>query len=350
MSRSFKVQDLVLSRDSEDFFVVAELGSNHQGDVGIARRLIDEAAAAGVQAVKLQKRSVRTLYTREMYDYPYDHEDSFGSTYGLHRETLELDEHEYRQLIEHARKKGVVVFATAFDLESVEFLERLEMPAYKIGSADLTTYPLLEAVGKTGKPVFLSTGAASLTDIREAYQFLRKFTEDICLMQCTSIYPADPADLNLRVIPTYLRQFPDAVIGYSGHDNGIVMPVAAYLLGARVIEKHFTLNRAMKGTDHKFSLEPVGLRKMIRDLNRVKVALGTGEKVCLPQEIPARDKLGKSLVLRAPVKANAIIQADMLTFKAPGGGIPPNKISVICGRKLKMDLDEDTVLRWEHLL
>ena len=350
MNRSFTVGDFVVSRDAADCFVIAEIGSNHQGDIKIAKKLIDEAAAAGVQAVKFQKRSNQTLFTKEMFNRAYDNENSFGPTYGLHRLHLEFGETEYPELISYAKERGLVLFSTPFDLESVEFCEQLNMPAYKVGSGDLRTYPLLEAVGKSGKPVFMSTGACNLVDVRPAYEYLRSFTDKICLLQCTSLYPAEPADLNLRVISTYLREFPEAVIGYSGHDNGIVMPVVAYMLGARVVEKHFTLNRAMKGTDHKFSLEPQGLRKMVRDLNRAKVALGTGEKVCLEAEVEARNKLGKSLVLRRALEKGTVLTRDMLTFKAPGGGVPPSQIAAVCGRRLQIDLDEDSVLKWEHLV
>ena len=350
MSRTFKVGDFAVSRDGADCFVVAEIGSNHQGDIKIAKRLIDEAAAAGAQAVKFQKRSNQVLFTKEMFNRAYVNENSFGPTYGLHRMNLEFGAAEYSELISHTKKKGLVLFSTPFDLESVEFCEKLNLPAYKIGSGDLRTYPLLEAVGKTGKPVFMSTGASTLLEVRAAYEYLRKFTDKICLLQCTSLYPAEPTDLNLRVVSTYLREFPEAVIGYSGHDNGIVMPVVAYMLGARVVEKHFTLNRAMKGTDHRFSLEPQGLRKLVRDLNRTKVALGGGEKVCLDAEIEARDKLGKSLVLCRAVEKGTVLTPDMLTFKAPGGGVPPSQISSVCGRRLKVDLGEDSVLKWEHLL
>ena len=331
-------------------FVIAEIGHNHQVDLETAKKLIDEAAACGAQAVKLQKRFNKTLYTKAMYNRLYDNENSFGRTYGEHREALEFDKEEYLELKAYAHKKHLVFFATAFDFESVEFLEEIEVPAYKIASADLTHHSLVEYIAKKKKPIFLSTGASRLEDVKEAYEIVRKYNHKICIMQCTSCYPANPEDLHLNVIRTYKREFPEAIIGYSSHDNGIVMPVIAYILGARVVEKHFTLNRAMKGTDHKFSLEPVGLRKMVRDLNRAYVALGSEEKRCYPLELEAKEKMGKSIVTAREVRQGEIITEEMIAFKSPGNGILPSytNISKILGKKLKVNLPEDTSLEWSH--
>src|SRR5205823_3797189 len=168
--------------------------------------------------------------------------------------------------------------ATAFDFKSAEMLAELDMPAYKIASGDLTNTPLLRFVAELGRPMIVSTGGGTLDDVRRAYEAVVDVNSQIGLLQCTAGYPAEWSELDLRVIDTYRQLFPDAVVGYSGHDNGIAMPVAAYVLGGRIVEKHFTLNRAMKGTDHVFSLEPVGLRKLVRDLRRTRVALGDGMK------------------------------------------------------------------------
>lgn len=331
-------------------FVIAEIGHNHQGNIVTARKLVDAAYENGAHAVKLQKRNNNILYTKEIYNKPYDHENSFGKTYGEHREALEFGEKEYRELKEYAQTKGLVFFATAFDFDSVDFLEEIGVSAYKIASGDITNHPLINYIASKKKPVFIGTGASDFDEVKAAYDVAKRHTEQICIMQCTSAYPAEPADIHLNVIKTYLKEFPEAVIGYSGHDNGIILPAVAYVLGARVIEKHFTLSRAMKGNDHKFSLEPVGLRKMARDLDRVSQAMGSYEKKCYDFEIEARKKMGKSIVLTRSLKKDDTITEDAITFKSPGCFIPPSKIKEVMGKRVIRDLEEDTVLTFEDLI
>ncbi len=246
--------------DHTKCYVIAEIGHNHQGSLEKARELFREAKLAGANAVKLQKRDNRTLYTRAAYDKPYENENSFGPTYGAHREFLEFGAREYRELQAYARELDLDFFSTAFDLASADFLRQLEIPAYKIASGDLKSTPLLKHVAGFGKPVVISTGGAVIEDVQRAYDTIMPINPQLAILQCTAGYPAAFEELDLRVIHTYRDRFPGAVVGFSSHDNGIAMPVAAYMLGARLVEKHFTLNRAMKGTDHAFSLEPVARR------------------------------------------------------------------------------------------
>ena len=343
-----QVGNKIISKDSP-CFVIAEIGHNHQGNISTAIKMIDEAASTGADAVKLQKRFNKSLYTKEMYKKPYENENSFGKTYGEHRDALEFGETEYLKLKDYAESKDIVFFSTAFDFESVDFLEKIGVPAYKIASGDITNHPLIDYIGQTGKPVFISTGACSMEDVRSAYDVLKKRVNEICLMQCTASYPAQPEDINLNVITTYIKEFPHAIIGYSGHDSGIVIPVVAYVLGARVVEKHFTLNRTMKGTDHKFSHTPAGLKKMIRDLKRVRAAMGMHEKKCLSIEKDAKSKMGKSIVLSRNSVRGEIVERELITFKSPGIGIPPSRIEEIIGKKLRTDLPEETILTMDHL-
>lgn len=332
------------------YFIIAELGHNHQGDMEIAKKMIDSAADCGVQAVKLQKRSNKTLYVQEMYNKPYEFEDSFGKTYGEHREALEFNKNQYVELKAYAESKGLVFFASPFDLESVDFLEQIDVPIYKIASGDITNIPLLEYVAKKNKPVIISTGASTMEDVRNAYNIFHNKVPQICIMQCTSDYPVvNYNEINLKVIETYEKEFPDAIIGYSGHENGIVLPIVAYVLGARVIEKHFTLNRAMKGTDHKFSLEPIGMKKLVRDLERTCEALGTGKKMFYPSERDARRKMGKSIVLNKDIKSGTILEKTLIDFKSPGDGIPPNELDHVLNKVVIMDLSKDTILLWQHI-
>ena len=324
-----------------DCYVIAEVGHNHQGDLETARQLFRAAQEAGAEAVKLQKRDNRSLYTRAMYTQPYDHENSFGATYGEHREALEFGESQYRELQHYARELGITLLATAFDFPSVDFLAKLEMPAYKIASGDLTNIPLLKYAAQVGKPLIVSTGGGSIDDVQRAYDAVMPINPQLCLLQCTASYPVDPGDMNLRVISTYRRLFPDLIIGLSDHQNGIAMAVAAYVLGARVVEKHFTLNRAMKGTDHAFSLEPAGLRKLVRDLRRARAALGDSLKRPLPCEAKPLFKMGKKLVAARDLPAGHVLTFQDVAIKSPNDGLPPYEFDRVMGQVLVRPLQED---------
>jgi N-acetylneuraminate synthase/sialic acid synthase len=335
--------------DHTPCYVIAEIGHNHQGNVDKARELFREAKFAGADAVKLQKRDNRGLYTRAAYNKPYDNENSFGSTYGEHREFLEFGLKEYTELQRYARELGIDFFATAFDLASADFLAELDVPAFKIASGDVKSTPLLEHVARFGKPVIISTGGALIDDVQRAYETLMAVNPQVGILQCTAGYPASFDELDLRVVEQYRERFSGAVIGYSGHDNGIAMPVAAYVLGARIVEKHFTLNRAMKGTDHAFSLEPVGLRKMIRDLQRTHKALGDGCKKIYESEKSPIVKMGKSLVVARDLPMGHVLGPDDIVMKSPGGGIPPYELEKVIGRVTLRALHEDDFLSLEVL-
>jgi sialic acid synthase len=328
-------------RRSDDVFVIAEVGHNHQGSVDLARKMFRAAKDAGADAVKLQKRCNRKLFVKSLYDQPYENENSFGATYGQHREALEFGREQYRDLKQYAEELDIILFATAFDRDSVDFLEDMDMPAYKIASGDLSNLPLLRYLAKTGKPLFLSTGGGTLTDIRRACDNILPTNPRLAVLHCTASYPAAIEDLNLAVIRTLLTEFPDNVIGLSDHENGIDAASIAYMLGARVFEKHFTLNRASKGTDHSFSLEPEGLRKLVRNLKRIPVMLGDGVKRRLPSEEKPLLKMSKSLVAARDLPAGHTLRDADIAAKSPGGGTPPSDMEMMLGRKLRRSLTED---------
>jgi sialic acid synthase len=322
--------------DGSDCYVIAEIGHNHQGSVEQAKAMLTVAKDCGANAVKLQKRSNRSLYTREFFEQPYDNEFSFGPTYGEHREALEFDRDEYVALQRYAREIGITFFATPFDFESADFLAELELPAYKTASADLVNTPLLRHLAAFGKPIFLSTGGATTEDIDRAVEAIRPINEQLCILQCTAAYPCDTEDLNLRVITTLRERYPDLVIGLSDHQNGISMALVAYMLGARVCEKHFTLNHTWKGTDHAFSLMPEGLRKLVRDLRRVPVALGDGVKRPLPVEAKPLEKMGKKLVAARHLELGHVLTVADIAIKSPAdGGLPPYELDRLVGRRLR---------------
>lgn len=346
MVRSLQVENFQISDDS-DCFVIAEIGNNHQGSVEKCKELFHAAKECGANAVKLQKRNNVALYTKEAYNKPYDSENSFGATYGEHREALEFGKAEYLELKQYAQELGITFFSTAFDIPSADFLEELDMPLYKIASGDLKSIPLLKYVAQFQKPMIISTGAATLEDVQRAYDAIMPINPRLCILQCTAAYPVECEELDLGVITTYRERFPDVVVGLSSHYSGIAMATAAYVLGARVVEKHFTLNRALKGTDHAFSLEPVGMRKLVRDLRRVRKALGDGEKKIYLSEQPARMKMGKKLVAARNLPAGQILTADDILMKSPGDGLPPYELDNLIGKQLTQALSADDAFSFE---
>ena len=343
MRRELVIDGHVVDDESE-CFVIAEVGHNHQGDMAKARELVRQAKDCGAAAVKLQKRDNKSLYTREMYDQPYDHENSFGPTYGAHREALEFGWSQYKELQAYARELGLSLFATAFDFPSANFLAELDVPVFKIASGDVRNIPLILHVARHQKPLIVSCGGATMDDVRRVYDAVMPVNPRLALLQCTCSYPCEFSELDLGVIPTLRAQFPDIVIGYSGHDNGIAMAVAAYVLGARIVEKHFTLNRAMKGTDHAFSLEPIGLRKMVRDLNRVRVAVGDGQKKVYPSEAGAVRKMGKKLVAARDIPAGHVLSEHDVAIKSPGNGLHPHELPLVLGKRVKQPLRADDAI------
>ncbi len=330
-------------------YVIAEVGHNHQGSVEQAKALFKAAKEAGADAVKLQKRDNRGLYTREAYAKPYENENSYGSTYGEHREALEFERPEYEELKAYCAELEITFFATAFDFASADLLAELDMPAYKIASGDLTNTPLLRYVARIGKPVIFSTGGGTIDDVRRGYETLLEENDQIAVLQCTAGYPAEWDELDLSVIGTYRELFPEAVVGFSSHDNGIAMAVAAFVLGSRIVEKHFTLNRAMKGTDHVFSLEPQGLRKMVRDLRRTRAALGDGTKNVHPSEIAPATKMSKKLVAARDLAVGHVLGEADVALKSPGDGLPPYELERVLGSTLSRSVLEDEPLSFELL-
>jgi sialic acid synthase len=342
--------DGVVIGDDEPCYVIAEIGHNHQGDVEQAKRLIDAAKDCGANAVKLQKRSNQTLYTREFYQQPYDNELSFGRTYGEHREALEFDKAQYGELLAYAREAGITLFATAFDFESADELAELGAPAFKFASGDLKNTPLQRHVAAFGKPMLLSTGGATMADVDRAVDTILPVNDQVAVLQCTAAYPADVEDLNLSVITTLRERFPRLVIGLSDHQNGIAMAVVAYMLGARVIEKHFTLDHALKGRDHAFSLMPEGLRRLVRDVHRVPAALGDAEKRPLPVEAEPLEKMGKKLVASRDLELGHVLARDDLAIKSPGdGGLPPYELDRLVGRRLRRPVAFEDFLTFDDV-
>jgi len=349
MNRTFKLSNRILDENSPAF-IIAEIGINHQGNIDIAKKLILQAKHCGADAVKFQKRSISRILTKEGLEAPYENRNSFGKTYGEHKKVLELAEDEYRKLKDFTDEQGLSFSASGWDEESIDFLLELDVPFFKMASADLSNFPLLEHTAKAGKPMILSTGMADMNLVKNAVDLISKYNINIAIMQCTSTYPAHFNEINLNVIKTYLDAFPESIIGYSGHELGIAIPGVAVALGARIIERHFTLDRTMKGGDHAASLEPHGFSKMVRDVRHIEDAMGIFEKKLQESEKPIFKKLAKSIVSAVDINEGQIILLDMLTTKGPGSGVSPTRFHEIVGKKLNKNLIADVVIKEEDVI
>jgi N-acetylneuraminate synthase/sialic acid synthase len=345
LERQLQIGNFTIS-DSSDAFVIAEVGHNHQGNVDLCEKFFVAAARSGASAVKLQKRDNRNLYTKEFYASPYSGPTSFGSTYGEHREFLEFGLEEYLHLQKVATELGLIFFATAFDFASADFLLELDVPVIKVASGDLKSAPLLKYLNDSSKPLIISTGGANVEEITRALEDVNP--ENVALLQCTAAYPADPEEMDLMAIKQFRELFPHTVVGLSSHDRGIAFPVVAYALGARVIEKHFTIDRSMKGTDHSFSLEPSGMEKMVRDLKLTRLALGDGNKKIHEREKEPVRKMGKMLVYAKNLEVGSTLSAEDFSLKSPRDGLSPQELDQIIGKKLRVAVRKDEVASISH--
>ncbi len=270
-------------------FIIAEIGNNHNGSLDTAMKLIKSAKDAGADAVKFQVKNIEKSFSRELLDSPYVNENSFGKTYREHKIALEFSEEQLKQLYNYATKLGIVCFSTPFDIDSVELLERIGNPIYKISSFHVTDLDLIEHVCKTKKPILMSTGMSTIEEINKAVELIRKYTEDFVLLHCVSCYPTEDENINLSVIPM-LREKYDCPVGYSGHERGVAITASSVALGSCVIERHFTLDRTMKGPDHASSVEPLGLTHIVSRSSRMFKAMGNPNKTVLECELKNRKK------------------------------------------------------------
>jgi sialic acid synthase len=344
--KSIAIGNKIVGPGSPALFI-AEIGLNHQGEVAIAKRLIDMAADCGADVVKFQKRDAEAMMIASRLDVAYDNPNSFGATYRAHREALEFGKAEYQELKEYSQTKGLVMIASIWDEPSADFIEELDLPAFKIASADLTNLPLLKHVAQKGRPIILSTGMASMSDVELAVRWIEQWNKDLVILYCVSTYPSAPADLNLNLIGEYQTRFPDYPIGYSGHETGIATSTMAVVAGAKVVERHITLDRAMKGGDHAASLERAGLERLVRDIRLAEEIFNNQPKTLLPAEQASKEKLAKSVVATTDIPAGTVIAPSMLGVKSPGSGLAPKYIYFLPGQKALIDIGADTVITQE---
>jgi len=275
--------------ENEPPFIIAEIGNNHNGDFNMAFKLIKIAKEIGVDAVKFQARNIEKSFSKELLDSSYVNENSFGKTYREHKQVLEFSEQQLKQIYDYAKKLDIVCFSTPFDIDSVDLLERIDNPIYKISSFHVTDLPLIERICKTKKPILISTGMSTIAEIDNAIDLIKKYTELYTILHSVSSYPTADEDINLNIIPT-LRDRYKCPVGYSGHERGIAICSSAVVLGACVIERHFTFDRTMKGPDHASSVEPTGMADIVSRAKRFFVAMGNTEKRVLDCELKNRKK------------------------------------------------------------
>lgn len=348
MKREFEIAGRRVGQ-GQPCYVIAEAGVNHNCDVQLGYRLIETAGAAGADAIKFQSYTASKISTRVAPRYWVEPKDPSGTQWDTFDKLDKLSDRDFEALLAHAREVGITAFSTPFDDEAVDFLAGLDVPAFKIASADLTCHPLLERAARVGKPMILSTGTATLAEVEEALEVCRRAGNDrVVLLHCTLKYPCPPEGINLRMMEHLMRAFPGVPVGLSDHSLGISVPQAAVALGACMIEKHYTVDKALPGSpDHHLSVDPPELRAMLAGIRTVEKALGRAEKGVEPLERDAWMYARRSVTSRVAIPKGTPISREMLTYKRPGTGISPRLFDLVVGRIARVDIPADTTLSWE---
>ncbi len=336
-------------------YIIGEIGQNHNGSVDIAKLMVDIAARPVIDklfnqelkpldAVKLTKRDLSQELSVSAMNRPYNSPHSFGKTYGEHRAYLELSDEEHLEVYRYAKEKGLDFIETITSIGAMSILKLFTPDRLKVASRDLTNIPLLEALAETKIPVILSTGMGGKKELDEALEVITKHHEKIAILHCLSEYPAKYQNLNLLTIPYLIENYPQYTIGYSDHSIGISIPVAAVALGAEIIEKHITIDRQMKGTDHQGSLGLDGLWRMVRDIRNLEMALGKKDIFKSQASEPARIKLERSIATKRDLKPGEIIEEKDLHMLSPGDGYKWNERHQIIGRKVKNFIPKNEII------
>jgi len=317
-------------------FTVAEAGINHNGNLKIAKKLIDKALKCGADAIKFQTFTADDLTSPKSKFYK-----SFKK--------LELSSEEFGELSDHAKKQGIIFFSTPFSYDAIELLDRLKVPAFKIASGDLTHIPLIKHVASKNKPVIISTGMANIQEIKEAIKTIEAVgNKKIIILHSSSSYPTPPVESNLKAICTMQKKFPYP-IGYSDNGNNMLVPLIAVSLGAKLIEKHFTLNRHSTGSDHKMSLDPRQFTQLIKNIRQVEKILGKGIKECQQSEQENRIEARRSLTVNYDITLGTKIERKIMGFKRPATGIEPKYINKVIGKKVKRAIKAGESIKWGHI-
>jgi len=330
-------------------YVIAEAGVNHNCDVQLGYKLIETAAAAGADAIKFQSYTASKISTRDAPRYWVEPGDPAGTQWDTFDKLDKLSDRDFKSLLGQARHVGVTAFSTPFDDDAVDFLASLDVPAFKIASADLTCHGLIERAARVGKPMILSTGTSSLSEVEEALEVCRRAGNDqVAILHCTLKYPCPPEAINLRMMEHLMRAFPEVPVGLSDHSLGISVPQAAVALGACVVEKHFTVDKTLPGSpDHHLSVDPPEMKAMVEGIRTVEKALGKAHKALEPMERDAYLYARRSVTSKVAIRKGTAIAREMLTYKRPGTGINAKHLDLVVGRVARADIPADTTITWE---
>jgi len=332
-------------------FLIAEAGINHNGELSLAKKLIDIASEADVDAIKFQTFSAEKLILKITPKVQYQKENAGDqeSFYEMVKK-YELTKEDFKILSTYCNDKGIIFLSTPFDKTSVEWLEELNIPAYKVGSGDMNNFPLLKLICSKKKPILLSTGMATLEEVIESVNFLKSNNvEDIVIFQCTTNYPSNYEEINLNVIDTYKKEFPNNIIGFSDHSLGFEASIGAAAIGVKVIEKHFTINKEMDGPDHKASLNPRELKEWVKHIRNLEKALGDYKKFPSKNEQEIAKIARKSIVTLSDLKEGDTIKKEDIDIKRPGYGISPKYFSSLIGKTIKRNVPKNSILFWEDV-
>lgn len=343
-NKEIKIGNFLIAEDS-DAFVIAEAGVNHQGNIEIAKKLIDIAAESGANAVKFQAFKTEELILRGVPKAPYQLKttDAEGSQFEMLKK-LEINREKIIELKKYCERRDIIFLITPFDEMSLEELDEIDIAAYKIASTDLTNLLFLNKVAKKKKPIILSTGMSYLAEVEMALGEIHPYNKDVVLLQCTANYPVKDNEVNLNVIPRY-KSFFNMLVGYSDHSVGIGATPYAVAMGARVVEKHFTVDKSMEGPDHKASLDPYELREFIKEIRRVRKYLGVSHKLPSISELETRKSLQKNLVAARDIKKGELFSEDTLIAKRTGGiGISPLYYKDVTGKYASRDFRKDEII------
>jgi N,N'-diacetyllegionaminate synthase len=345
-SRKIRIANRLIG-ETEPCFIIAEAGVNHNGDVNLAKKLIDAAKEAGADAVKFQTFKAGEVVTSsaEKAGYQKETTPSEESQYDMIKK-LELSGEDFEELFAYTQEKGIIFLSTPFDKGSVDLLDELGISAFKVGSGEITNFPLLKHIAKKRKPIILSTGMATLEEVKEALEVIK---EEVILLHCVSSYPARIEDMNLKAMETLRNAF-KLPVGLSDHSLGITVPIAAVALGACVIEKHFTLDKNLPGPDHRASLEPEELKQMVTAIRDVEKAMGDGIKRPTKAEAENGKVVRRSIVARVDIPEGTIITQGMLDTKRPGTGLEPRYIDMIVGRKAREHIKSEELVTFAKVL
>lgn len=329
-------------------FIIAEVGVNHNGSVKTAKKLINAAKEVGADAVKFQTFKTEEIVTKNAQKAEYQKKTTDEDSQYEMIKKLELSPNDFRELANYADQKDITFLSSPFDIESVDLLYELGVPLFKLGSGEITNFPLLEHIADKGKPVILSTGMADLGEIEEAINLFKNKIPELILMHCVTSYPARVEDVNLKVIKTLKCAF-KLPVGFSDHTMGIEMDVAAVAMGACALEKHFTLDKNMDGPDHKASLEPAEFKEMVNAIRNVEKGMGTGIKKLTIEEAEIKDIARKSIVANVDIPLGTVLIKSMLTVKRPGYGIEPKYFKSLIGKVTTSKIHKDDILTWDML-